>query len=178
MKYKVVKIARMILYMIYRLFVRYFPNDFRPYALFLPSLRNYIVSLFVLKSGINIRVKYNADISPNIAVGDNSELGQGCIIYAGTEIGNDVLMGQDVKIFTRNHNFSDLSAPIRTQGETFNKVVVEDDVWICSNVVILPGVRIGAHSVIASGSVVTKSFPPFSVVGGNPAKLIKNRIKN
>jgi maltose O-acetyltransferase len=142
----------------------------------LPSLRNYIVGLIILEAGKEIRVKFNADISPNIKVGDYSELGERCLIYGGTEIGSEVLMGQDVKIFTQNHNFNDLEKSIRHQGNSFKKVVIGNDIWVCSNVVILPGVQIGSHSVIASGSVVTKSFPPYSIIGGNPARLIKKRI--
>lgn len=170
--------TRLVLYFLYRVLLRYFPNDFRPYAFFLPSLRNYVVKLIILEAGKGIRVKFNADISPNIKVGDFSELGERCLIYGGTEIGREVLMGQDVKIFTQNHNFNDLDKPIRLQGVTFEKVVIGDDVWVCSNVVILPGVKIGSHSVIASGSVVTKSFPPYSLIGGNPARLIKKRIQS
>ena len=143
--------------------------------MFLPAVRNFVVRLFLLEAGKNIRVKYNADVSPNIKLGDNSELGECCLIYGGVEIGSDVLMGQNVKIFTRNHITSSLDIPIRLQGESFKPVLINDDVWICSNVVILPGVTIGAHSIIASGSIVTKSFPEYSVIGGNPAKLIRKR---
>ena len=56
-------------------------------------------------------------------------------------------------------------------------MVIEDDCWIASNAVILAGVTIGKGSVVAAGAVVTESVPPFSVVGGVPAKLIKSRIK-
>lgn len=167
--------SRKFYYLIYRVFVRYFPNDFRPYALFLPTIRNFVVRRFLLEAGGGIRVKYNADVSPNIKLGDNSELGESCLIYGGVEIGSDVLMGQNVKIFTRNHIASSIEVPIRLQGEIFKPVLIRDDVWICSNVVILPGVEVGPHSIIASGSIVTKSFPEYSVIGGNPAKLIRKR---
>ncbi len=157
--------------------IRFFQNDFRPYSFFLPSVRNFVVKRFLINAGRNIRVKYNADISPNIVIGNNSELGESCLIYSGVEIGDDVIMGQSVKIFTRNHCYHRLDVPIRLQGEKFKPVKINDDVWICSNVIILPGVEIGAHSVVASGSVVTKSFPENSVIAGNPAKLIKSRLE-
>ena len=72
-----------------------------------------------------------------------------------------------------NHNYQDKSKLIRNQGSDIKPVIIEDNVWIAARSIILPGVEIGKGSVIGAGSVVTRSIPPFSVVVGNPAKLIK-----
>ncbi len=86
------------------------------------------------------------------------------------------MMGPRVTILTMNHDFSDTSRPMIEQGHTENRpVVVEDDVWIGVGVILLPGVRVGRGAVVGAGAVVTKSVAPWSVVGGNPARVIGAR---
>ncbi|MBX3639271.1 MAG: hypothetical protein KF888_02005 [Nitrosomonas sp.] len=110
-----------------------------------------------------------------ISIGDRSELGSGCLIYGGVQIGSDVLMGPDVKIITRNHLFEDPTIRISDQGTLFRTITIGNDVWIGANVIILPGVNIGNGSVIAAGAVVAKDVMPFTIVGGVPAKVIGKR---
>lgn len=131
--------------------------------------------LFVDECGKHVHVKSNADISPRIKIGDRSELGCNCLIYGGVTIGKNVLMGPDVKIITRNHNFSDLNTPIQEQGDFESPVLIEDDVWLGANVIILPGVKINKGSIVAAGAVVRSEVPAFSIVGGVPAKVIGRR---
>ena len=86
------------------------------------------------------------------------------------------MMGPYVKMYVQNHNFSRTDIPMNQQGNSpARPIVIGDDVWIGANVIILPGVSIGKGCVIGAGSVVTKSVPEYSVVAGNPAKIIKNR---
>ena len=110
-------------------------------------------------------------------IGDYSAVGAQSFIGAqgGVTIGNDVIMGPGVRIFSENHNFDSYDVPIRKQGESRSPVRIEDDCWVGSGVTILGGVTIGRGSVIAAGSVVTKSIPPQSIVAGIPAKVIKKR---
>jgi acetyltransferase-like isoleucine patch superfamily enzyme len=90
-------------------------------------------------------------------------------------IGDDVLMGAGVHIYVNNHRFDRTDLTIAEQGYYPSEdVVVEDDVWIGANAVLLPGVRIGRHSVVAACSVVTRSVEPYSVYGGNPARKIRD----
>jgi len=84
-----------------------------------------------------------------------------------------VTMGSNAQITGLVHNFEDVTIPIKDQGVSPVPTIVEDDVWIGGNSVIIQGLRIGTHSIIASGSVVTKDVPPFSVVAGNPARILK-----
>lgn len=91
------------------------------------------------------------------------------------EIGNNVLFGPRVSIHAENHNFEDKNIIIRKQGASRKGVKIEDDCWIGSGVTIVDGVTIGEGAVIAAGAVVTKNIPPYSVVAGVPARVIKQR---
>ncbi len=93
----------------------------------------------------------------------------------GLEIGCDVLISPQVVIMTANHAFEDCMHPIRQQGDVREAVVIEDDVWLGTGVKVMAGVRIGRGAVVAAGAVVTKDVPPFAVVGGVPARLIRFR---
>lgn len=91
-------------------------------------------------------------------------------------IGRDVMMGPDCVVLTRNHRHDRVDVPMIEQGyEDYRPVTIEDDVWIGRRVTILPGVNVGAHSILSAGAVVTKDVEPYSVVGGVPARLIKKR---
>ena len=166
---------RKLIYLLYLTVLRFTPEVYRPYRLFFPALRAWALRQFADQCGRDVRVKFNADVSPRIRIGDRSELGKGCVINAHTTIGDDVLMGPDIKIYTRNHRFDRLDVPIREQGETQGRVTIGDDVWLGANVVILPDVNIGDHAIVAAGSVVTRDVPERAIVGGNPARVIRLR---
>ena len=85
----------------------------------------------------------------------------------------EITIGSGAQITGLTHNYLDVTRPIAKQGVTPNRTVVEDDVWIGGNSCINQGITIGTHSIIASGSVVTKNVPPYSVVGGNPARILR-----
>lgn len=89
-------------------------------------------------------------------------------------IGDDTIIGPGVSIHAENHNFSNLEIPIRKQGATRKGINIGKDCWIGSKVVILDGVNIGNHAIIAAGAVVTKDVPDYAIVGGMPAKIIKS----
>jgi acetyltransferase-like isoleucine patch superfamily enzyme len=118
-----------------------------------------------------------AQLGKGISIGDNSSVGDYSFIGAagGVTIGSRVLMGQRVAIHSQNHNFQDPTVPIQQQGTTQLGVIVEDDCWIGSGVVILDGVTVGHGSILSAGSVVTKDVPPGSVVGGVPARVLRSR---
>ena len=78
-----------------------------------------------------------------------------------------------VQIISVNHVFDDPERPFIEQGITAEGVVVEDDVWIGSGAIITDGVCIGRGAVVAAGAVVTKDVPPYTVVGGVPARIIR-----
>lgn len=109
-------------------------------------------------------------------------MGQDCTVNAYAVITGKVKMGNGVRIATYasiygfNHGFQSIEVPIFLQPHTRLGIEIGDDVWIGANALILDGVTIGSHSIVAAGAVVTSNVPPYSIVGGNPAKVIRSRI--
>lgn len=116
---------------------------------------------------------------PKITIGDNSCIGDFSHVTCINEIriGNNVRMGKNILITDNSHGLSEKSeieiAPNKRPLYSRGPVIIEDNVWIGEKSSILPGVSVGYGSIIAANSVVTKDVPPFTVVGGNPAKVIK-----
>jgi maltose O-acetyltransferase len=129
--------------------------------------------------GTNVNVARGARFGngKDIVIGDNSGIGMYCKVPNNIIIGEDVMMGPNVIIFGSNHIFDSTEIPMRKQGmKKYLPFVIEDDVWIGSNVIVMPGLKIKKGTIIGAGAVVTKIFPEFSIIGGNPAKLIKSRL--
>lgn len=112
----------------------------------------------------------------DITAGDNCSFNTYCVVHGKVTLGNNVRIAPGAKIFGENHGFSDLNKPICTQPNTRRGILIEDDVWIGANAVITDGVTIGSHSIVGAGAVVTKDVEPYSIVGGNPARVIKSRL--
>lgn len=126
--------------------------------------------------GNNVNIERGAKLHCGISIGDNSGLGVNSDINGKVYIGRNVLMGPDVIIYTINHKYKEKNMLIISQGYTSEQpVYIDDDVWVCRGVIILPGVHIHKGAVIAAGAVVTKDIPAYAIVGGNPAKIIKYR---
>ena len=109
----------------------------------------------------------------DVMIGNHTRIGLHNTIIGPVTIGNHVNLAQGITVTALNHNFSDAEKRIDEQGVNTTPVVIGDDIWIGANAVILPGVTIGSHSVVAAGSVVTKDVPPHSLVTGVPAKIIR-----
>lgn len=117
------------------------------------------------------------NVGEGIRIGDNVGIGEFAYLggAGGLEIGSDCIIGQYLSCHPENHNYNDLNKAIRLQGVHRQGIKIGANCWIGSKVTILDGVKIGSGSVIAAGSVVTKSFPANSVIGGVPAKVLKTR---
>lgn len=109
----------------------------------------------------------------DVVIGDHTRIGIHNTIIGPVTIGNHVNLAQGITVTALNHNFDDTTKRIDEQGIATKPVVISDDVWIGANAVILPGVTIGKHVVVAAGAVVTKDVPDNTIVGGVPATIIK-----
>lgn len=128
--------------------------------------------------------------APNrITIGDNSYIGKYCTIQADAEIGNNVLIANNVGLIGRyDHDFSIVGKTIKESPKIGDpdysfkglgqKIIVEDDVWIGFGSVVMTGVVVGRGSIVAAGSVVTRDVAPYSIVGGVPAKQIGHRFES
>ncbi len=108
-----------------------------------------------------------------VIIGNHSRIGLSNTIIGPVTIGNQVNLAQNIVISGLNHNYRDITQPISKQGVTTIPVTIEDDVWIGANAVILAGITIGKHAVIAAGTVVTCNVPPYSVCAGNPGRIVR-----
>lgn len=121
---------------------------------------------------------YNFRDLPNagITIGERSLIGEACVLrgQGGITIGNDVYLAPLVQILAVNHVYNDTTRPISHQGITAQGIVVEDGAWIGGSAIILDGVRIGCNAVVGAGAVVTKDVPPYTIVVGNPARIVRD----
>jgi len=128
----------------------------------------------------------NIEISPNFEIGDRENLELGDYIYigpnssiwatGGIKIKSNVIIGPRVTIHSSNHNYENCDLLPYDKTTILKPVKICSHVWIGDNVMICPGVTIGEGSIVAMGSVVTQDVDALTVVGGNPAKLIKKRV--
>ena len=138
-----------------------------------------------IEIGPDTRIMYNTELHvfnfrglPNagISIGRDCVIGPYNIImgHGGTHIGDNVIIAPRVSILPVNHTYNDPSQPVREQGIEAKGIVIEDNAWIGAGAIILDGVRIGRGSVVGASSVVKQNVPPFSLVVGAPAKVIRS----
>jgi len=150
---------------------------------FIPTPLGEITRYLVLKifcrsiQSIWIRAGTAFFFPENISIGQRVSINDNVFIngYGGVEIGDDSGIAYGTALISEDHQIDDLEVPIREQPKTPGKITIKNNVWVASNCTILKGVTIGEGSVVAAGSVVTRSVPPYSIVGGNPARVIRTR---
>ena len=143
------------------------------------KIRGFFAKNILEYMGENVNIEKGAKINKTIKIGDNSSIGIDCVLQLDVIIGKDVMMGPETLIYTQNHETKRTDIHMIEQGMTeTNPVIIEDDVWIGRRVIILPGVRVGRGSILGAGTIVAKNIPPYSVVVGNPGRVIKNRKEN
>jgi len=110
---------------------------------------------------------------PDITVGRNVFVNQNCTFYdlGGLDIGDDVMIGPNVSLITLGHP---IEPSRRRAGVTAKPIVIGRNVWIAAGATVIGGVTVGENSVVAAGSVVTRDVPPNTLVGGNPARVIRS----
>jgi len=147
------------------------------------------LSIHGIRMGNNISIHRNTiiectgvirELGEGLTIGDNVGIAQNCFIQVrgAVTIGSNVMFGPNVSIFSENHGFERTDIPMIEQDTTRKEVIIEDNVWLGTKSVILAGVVIGQGSIIAAGAIVNSSVPPYSIVAGVPAKVIKSRLTN
>ena len=170
------KIIRIILGKFLYFFFSKFPPSYARIKVGQKQLRKICGKLILEKCGKNVNIEKGARFSTKVQLGDNSGIGVNADLDGKVVIGANVMMGPNVTILTRNHEFSRTDIPMNQQGMSeMCPVTISDDVWIGMNVIILPGVRVSKGAIIGAGAVVTKNVPEYAVVAGNPAKIVKCR---
>lgn len=144
-------------------------------------MRYYFWKQFLKRVGKDVVIMDNVQIVDpwNIEIGNHFYINNHCTLlgFGSIKIGDYVMLGEYCEILAGEHEYSGLQ-PMMLQETKSGSIIIEDDVWVGTHAVILPNVTIGRGSIIAAGAVVTKSVPPFTIVGGVPAKIIKRRFSN
>lgn len=126
--------------------------------------------------GEKVNIEKGAAFSVKVTLGDRSGIGVNAKLHGTCHIGNDVMMGENVTVITRNHRMDRTDIPMMQQGfEEERPVFIGNDVWIGDRVILLPGVHLGDGCVIGAGAVVTKDIPDRAVAAGVPARVIRMR---
>lgn len=166
---------RLIFLIAYYGFFRFLPS--RSWGSIGVRLRAIAARQLFRSTGRNINIASSVVFGrgARITIGTDSGIGEGSRIVCmdDVNIGDDVMIGPEVMILTGGHAFDDPAIRLIDQRIITAPVVIENDVWIGARAILLPGITVGRRSVVAAGSVVTKNVPPGSVVGGNPARVIK-----
>lgn len=174
------KLVRVVCLGMYYGLLRHFHVSNRHCGKWIRVIRGGVCSQIFRYAGKDINIEKGAYFGDGLQleVGDNSGLGINCLVIGPVKIGSDVMIGPDVVVLTRNHRFDRTDIPMRCQEDVEPQpVVVGDDVWIGARAILLPGIRIGDGAIVGAGAVVTKDVPPYAVVAGNPARIVRSRLE-
>lgn len=142
------------------------------------GIRYILLKSLLKECGDNVRIGSNVTIVNwnQLSIGSNVSIHSNCYIDAagGIEIGNDVSIAHNTSILSTNHQWEDVSIPIKYNSVVFGPVKIKDDVWIGCGCRVLANVEISSRSIIAAGAVVNKNIESNIIVGGIPAKKIKD----
>ncbi|PKP24327.1 MAG: acyltransferase [Bacteroidetes bacterium HGW-Bacteroidetes-2] len=140
------------------------------------AIRYVLIKNLARKCGDNVAILEHVffDAIHLMEFGNNVSINPYCYIAGEIKFGNDIAVANHTSFHSFNHTYSDKNMPIKNQPTVNDPIVVDDDVWFGSGCRILSGVKIGSRVVVAAGAVVSKSIPTKTIVGGVPAKVIKN----
>jgi acetyltransferase-like isoleucine patch superfamily enzyme len=153
--------------------------EYLPHAPVANRLKSKLMSLRGAMIGDRVKLLQGIwiDRFDGLRIGDDVSIAKGVLILAigGVEIGDRSMVGPGSKLISAGHVIPKGRKPMRFSGVFLKKITIEKDVWIGAQVIILPGVKVGEGAIIAAGAVVTKDVPPFAIVGGVPARVIRMR---
>ncbi len=118
-------------------------------------------------------------IHKDFTAGPHGYMGHGCVVCPRVTVGKYVMFGADVSVVGADHRFDLPGTPMIFSGRPeLPATTIEDDVWLGGRSILMAGITVGRGSIVAAGSVVTKDVPPFSIVAGVPARLIRKRFED
>ena len=163
-----------------RLWIRLFVNPFKHKrgrgSTIRRSARMDVMPFNNFEIGRNSTIEDFATINNGVGdviIGERTRVGLGNTIIGPVTIGNDIMFAQNIVASGLNHGYEDITIPIADQPVNTAQITIEDEAWIGANAVITAGVTIGKHSVVAAGCVVVKDVAPYTIVGGNPGRVLK-----
>ncbi len=169
------KITKSVGYILY-VFTSWLPHYQLHYSWPITTrIRRIAAKLMFDKCGEKVDIGRKISFSSHFSLGDRSSVGDNAYILGNVTIGNDVMMAANCAFIASNHNTKRTDIPMNQQGGTDAPIVIGDDVWICYGSTVCAGVKIENGAIIAAGSVVTRDVPPYAIVGGVPAQIIKMR---
>lgn len=163
---------------LYWLFASKLPWSPRPGGKIAKRIRWHLARQMLDHCGVDVSIEKGAwfGSGKGIRVGDRSVIGLDALVIGPLHIGEDVMMGPRCCILGINHATLSVEMPMNKQGYAEEApVIIENDVWIGAGSTLLPGRVIGQGSIVAAGAVVTKNVEPYTVVGGNPARVVGRR---
>jgi maltose O-acetyltransferase len=172
------RLKRYLCLLAYYGFAQHLPDMSFPGGVASTRLRSYLCRGFLASAGKGIDIRPGAFLADGryLHMADWSSIGPGCRIY-GARLGYGVIIGPHCVFFKENRAADDLSKPVGAHGTTpINVPVVEDFAWVGERVLVLQGRRIGKGAIVGAGAVVTRDVEPFTIVGGNPARVIGHRV--
>jgi maltose O-acetyltransferase len=147
------------------------------------ALRREYVTLRVAAVGENFRLMKGCSIAGYhlVHIGNNSGIAEDVVVALGPgnkelRIGDRSYIGPGTYIRNMNHRFDKVDLPISEQGHEGTDILIGNDVWVGARCILLAGTKIGDHSVIAAGSVVSSEIPSYSVAAGNPVRVVRRRL--
>jgi maltose O-acetyltransferase len=170
-------VKRTLYLLAYYGFARYLPDTSFPGGELATKLRGFLCAGFIGSAGTPFYVRSGTFLADGryLHVGNSVSIGPGCRIY-GAQLGDCVIVGPGCVFFKENRGADDLDKPVGAHDTTpINVPVVEDWAWVGERAIVLQGRRIGRGAIVGAGAVVTRDVEPFTVVGGNPARVIGHR---
>lgn len=167
-------LRKKILYFFYIITSSWLPIS--PHMKFAKKMRFFWTKKIIRYCGKNVNIEKYASYTPMLSIGDNSGVGINSEMNGPITIGNNVMMGPEVVIYTTIHKHDRVDITMIEQGmDEPCPVTIGNDVWIGRRVMIMPGVNIGDGCVIGAGAVVTHDIPSYCVAAGVPARIVKRR---
>lgn len=171
---------RKVCLVLYYGFARYLPKSNSHFGGKLFKKIRYILCKNIFEyCGKNVNIQRMAffGTGKKIRIGNHSGLGINCRVHSNTIIGENVMMGPNCFMMANTHLFDRTDIPMRKQGRKLiqDQVIFDDDVWIGKDVMIIGTKHIKTGSILGARCVLTKNFPEYSIIGGNPSKLIRSR---